>query len=328
MLIRCFLDLIMLFNSVLLISLMAGLASGTDHDTSLWNTDAHLGDRISTVTIDEMSMTKLKKDFQVTGKDQTIKVSFYNLWTATTKKVMNPGKLVRITTMVLCWIPQANNVKGKITLLLVDNRKNKDDSSRIESQVTFKPDRPMIGIFYHNYAMNIADLKYMDLELITHGVNVEKGTLGRLSFGYKTLITGARYYQKKNPELFYLPVEQLPELSVESPEDIYYQFVKKLKNKKQKEIDYFTKMRTFIDMSRTPINELTTNKIQALEDLNRDLQILEQYEKDAQKYKVEENKVRELKTAISEVRSRIELYTQDNAEEIIVKVNSPKVIDL
>ncbi|QEE82895.1 movement protein [Pear chlorotic leaf spot-associated virus] len=306
----------MLFSFLLLslVSMMATTVRSAEHDVSLWDDESHLSDSLNTVTIDEMSMTKLKKNFDIKNADQTMKVNFYNLWTATKRKSTNPGKLVRITSMVLCWIPQANNLAGKVTLMLVDNRKEKTDGARIESQVTFKPDRPVIGIFYHNYAMSIDDLKYMDLEFISHGINMVQGRVGRLSFGYKTVITGSTYYNKKNAEVFYLPVEDLPELSVEDSSDIYKKFVLKMKSKKQKEIEYFQKMKLYIDMSRTPVNELTTSSANVLDSLNRDMQILLKYEEDAKKYKISNDQVKELQAAIADTKNRIEVYKNGESE--------------
>ncbi|BCK60945.1 putative movement protein [Chrysanthemum mosaic-associated virus] len=279
-----------------------------EHDTSIWNDDRHLGDTVDTLTIDEMSHVKLKQDFEVTGRNQKLKVDFMSLFSLAKVKILQPNKLARITAMVLCWIPQANNIGGKVTLSLVDERKKKDDARRIETQVTFKPDRPVIGIFYNNFAMRVDDLKYMNLEFITHGVNMDRGTMGRLSFGYKVVMSKPAFYEKKNAEVFYLPIEKLPELSVEKPEDIYNGFVKKMAEKKKKEIDYFANMKMFIDMSKTPVNEATTSQEAILADLHRNLEILEKYKEDAEQYRIKATEIAALQESINDTKMRIDVY--------------------
>lgn len=286
------------------------LVNTAEHDTSLWETDEHVADSLDIVTIDQMSQTKLKKDFEITGKDQKLKVSFYNLFTRIYRKTTNPSKLVRLANIVFCWVPQANKLTGKITIALVDNRKEKEDKNRIETQITFMPGYPVIGMFHHNFAMSFDDLKFMDLEIITHNLNMVRGSMGRFKLGYKTILTGSRLYRPKDAEVFYLPIEKLPELEVESPEDIYNSFVKKMKEKKQKEIDYFTKMKSYIDLAKKPFNELTAGNELAIQSLQEDYETLKKYKKDAERYKIEKSKVLELEDAIRQTQSRLEVYKQ------------------
>jgi hypothetical protein len=302
---------------------MLPIVAPADHDTSKWGTPEHLDDEFSTNILDEMSMTKLKKDYEIVNKSQRLKVDFYNLFTRTAVKITKPGKLVRITSMVLCWIPQANNLKGKATLTLIDNRKGKSDPRRIESQITFHPGKPVIGIMYHNFAMSVNDLKYMDIEFITHGINMERGSMGRLSFGYKTHVGGPSFYKEKCPEVFYLPVEELPELSVESPKDIYNNFVAKMKKKKDAEIEYFSNLKQYIDMARTPINTLTADADKAISELKNDLEIMRKYQKDAKDYNLKRKEFLELERAIKETEERIEIYKSSDQNEESKQISYP-----
>nr|WIM36825.1 movement protein [Clematis yellow mottle associated virus] len=283
---------------------------------SKWETDPVIADMVETITVDDISMTKLKKDYEITNKSQSLKVNFFSLCTVAMRKMLNPGKLVRLTAMVFTWIPQANNLKGKTTISLIDGRKSKTDANRIESQVTIRPGRPAIGVFYHNYAMNIDDLSYMDLEFVMHGVNIERGTVGRLSFGYKTMMSGPTFYQPKKPEVFYLPVETLPELSVETPNDIYKNTIEKIKKRKNKEIEYFTNLKNFIDMTQVPLNDASTSQDTIIEDLSRDLEILNKYQEDANKYNIKKDKVAGLETAIENTKNKINLLKSGSCSSV------------
>ncbi|QZN83756.1 putative movement protein [Karaka Okahu purepure emaravirus] len=317
-----------MFPIMILLGLVATTSASSTHDVSTWDSEEAISDALETVTVDDMSMTKLKKDFEITNKSQSLKVDFYNLFTRTVKTITQPGKLVRITAMVFVWIPQANNLLGKTTLSLTDGRKAKSDGNRIESQVTFRPDKPVIGVFYHNYAMTIADLKYMDLEFIMHGINMDKGSMGRLSFGYKTIMTGPTYYMKKDPEVFYLPIEQLPELSVETPTDIYVSFIEKMKKKKSQEVEYFSNLQKFIDLTKRPINAATANQQALIDDLKRDLHVLNKYQDDAQKFKLQKEKVSGLESAIADTEKRIHnlMSAQEQIEEPMNVINVDREI--
>lgn len=289
------------------------------HDVSAWESSP-IEDKLDTDTIDIIQSTKLKQDFKVTPGDQRLKVTFLQLFTKLARKMMHPGKLVRITSMVFLWIPQSNNMSGKLTLTLVDNRKPKDDKARIESQVAFSPNKMTLGVFYHNYAVSLDDLQYFDLEFYKHGVNMIQGTMGRLSFGYKTIMTGPSYYRKKQPEVFYLPITEVPELSVETPTDIYKQYISKMKNKKNKEIDYFQKMSTFVADAVTPINEISSLNEDRLADYEENYRIIMKYHDDAKRVPHLREKMSELDAAIVSVKSKIEICKDEIQKKKLIEI--------
>nr|USL90375.1 MAG: movement protein [Artemisia fimovirus 1] len=283
----------MLLSTLLLLAVCMFKGSSSDDvssaglkeiNVSTW--DNPLAESIDDNVLSSIINTELKKAILIKNKSQRLKINLYSAGTIFYKQMVNgfnSGIGMRCTEIVFSWKPMATMMGGLVTIFLVDTRQEGKD--RIKGQVTFKPDSPCIAIFYQNYYVTLQDSKKLDFEVLIDGVNIKEGHFGLVGLQYKTVVGPITNYKPRDPIVFYIPVHSLPETEARTPDDIFHFFAKKALDKRQKELQYFQNLATFVDISSQPVNYLRTDLDEAKSTLVRKIKTAENYLTDIKRYK-------------------------------------------
>ncbi|BCO17111.1 movement protein [Japanese star anise ringspot-associated virus] len=312
----------MLLSILALVFLMYNGASTSEAtneveiNTANWDKNP-LESSVDAIVIDQIINAKMKKVVSVQNINQKLKVNIYSGVFQMIQELVHSKKnsAVRCSEIIFSWMPLATKFGGEVTMMLIDTRHS--GGARIKGQVTFKPERPVVAIFYQNYYVDLQDIDKLDFEINVNGINVQKGNFGQVSLYWKTVVGPPMIYKEKNPVVFYIPIETLPELEVRSSDDIFKHFAQKAKNKRMKEIEYFKNMQNFIDRTIKPMNFVDADINEVVDTINRRKQITEQYIGQLQKYQPKSDQLDNLKNTLVLLKARQELLEgelKDNLE--------------
>nr|QID58979.1 putative movement protein [Camellia chlorotic ringspot virus] len=303
------------FHWKLFIFCFFSMATGdVEINTKTWDENPLAGS-VEPIVYDKIMSAKTKYTTTVENLNKPLNVNIYGFFTRHYKQLMGPNDRVRCTEIIFSWVPLATKLGGLITMMLVDKRQ--DSGARIKGQVTFKPDRPTVAIFYQNYFIKIQDIKYLDFEVVVNGVNFQHGSFGEVSLYWKTYVGKPSVYKERYPIVFYLDVEELPETEVNDSQALFKRFAQKAKNRREKELNYFKEIQNFIDANQQPLNFAKADLAELSSTLELKKNLAEKYIKNLELNQPENDKVNELKKEVILLKDRESLLRENLLEKVL-----------
>ncbi|BBM96181.1 putative movement protein [Perilla mosaic virus] len=312
--------------AVMLISMVGNFAPAESHETPAeieinvanWNKDKNIENGVDVVVLDHIMQSSVKRTIPVTNSNKRLGVNLYSTATVLWKKLSNLGVQnlsVRVTEVIFSWVPLGTGMGGMATMLLVDKRQT--GKQRIKGQITFKPDRPVVAVFYQNYYVVIDDIKEIDFEMIVNGINMKKGSFGEVSLTWKTACGSATIYKPKSPVVFYLDPEEMPELEAQSSESIMKAFVKKAKDKREKELEYFREIMNFVDTAVQPVNYAKSDLAEIQDTIKRRIKLNQEYIKNLEENIPNHESLNDLRETLGILETRkLALENSSNPREL------------
>ncbi|QGX73510.1 putative movement protein [Emaravirus verbanni] len=294
-------------------------------NTSSWDENPVAGG-VEPIIFDKIMSAKTKYTTTVENLNKPLQVNIYNIFYRKWKEMVGPKDKVRCTEIIFSWVPLGTKLGGLVTMLLVDKRQEK--SSRIKGQVSFKPDRPTVAIFYQNYFVPISEIKYLDFEIMVNGINFQHGSFGEVSLYWKTYVGKANIYKERDPIVFYIDVEELPETEVNDSQALFKRFAQKAKNRREKELNYFKEIQNFIDINRKPINFASADLAELSDTLNRKKEMAIKYIKNLELNQPKNDKLNDLKNDIILLQDRESMLEENLNEKVLNNAANTKEVEL